>query len=102
VETHPPPSENRPLDQDTAIPDTPEAAALDSVVLMRNSAVTHLVDGDQRAVKLPVVRRTPGAVFVKAPPRPEVAPSGPYLLFLNQKVNGRTVPSVGHQMTLAG
>lgn len=81
---------------------TPDAAALDSVVLMRNSAVTHLVDGDQRAVKLPVVRRTAGAVFVKAPPRPEVAPAGPYLMFLNQKVNGRTVPSVGHQMTLAG
>ena len=81
---------------------TPDAASLDSVVMMRNSAVTHLVDGDQRAVKLPVVRRTPGAVFVKAPPRPEVAPAGPYLLFLNQKVNGRTVPSVGHQMTLAG
>src|SRR5207248_1627544 len=28
---------------------TPDAASLDSVVLMRNSAITHLVDGDQRA-----------------------------------------------------
>jgi hypothetical protein len=41
--------------------------------------------------------RTPGAVFVKAPPRPEVAPPGPYPMFLSQKVGGRMVPSVGHQ-----
>lgn len=79
---------------------TPDSASIDSVVVMRNSAVTHLVDGDQRSVELPVVRRTRGAVFVKAPPRPEVAPPGPYLLFLNQKVGGRTVPSVGHQTTI--
>jgi hypothetical protein len=79
---------------------TPDAASIDNVTVMRNSAVTHLVDGDQRAVRLPVVRRTPGAVFVKAPPRPEVAPPGPYLLFLNQKVGGREVPSVGHQTTI--
>jgi hypothetical protein len=69
---------------------------------MRNSAITHLVDGDQRAVKLPVVRRGNGAVWVKAPPRPEVAPPGPYLLFLNQKVGDQMVPSLGHQMMLAG
>lgn len=79
---------------------TPDAASIDNVVVMRNSAVTHLVDGDQRAVELPVVRRTAGAIFVKAPPRPEVAPPGPYLLFLNQKVGGRMVPSVGHQTTI--
>jgi hypothetical protein len=79
---------------------TPDAASIDNVVVMRNSAVTHLVDGDQRAVQLPVVRRTPGAVSVKAPPRPEVAPPGPYLVFLNQKVGGRMVPSVGHQTTI--
>ena len=79
---------------------TPDAASIDNVVVMRNSAVTHLVDGDQRAVELPVVRRSAGAIFVKAPPRPEVAPPGPYLLFLNQKVGGRMVPSVGHQTTI--
>ena len=79
---------------------TPDAASIDSVVVMRNSAITHLVDGDQRAVQLPVVRRVAGAVDVKAPPRPEVAPPGPYLLFLNQKVGGRLVPSVGHQTSI--
>ncbi len=79
---------------------TPDAASIDSVVVMRNSAITHLVDGDQRAVELPVVRRVAGAVYVKAPPRPEVAPPGPYLLFLNQKVGGRLVPSVGHQTSI--
>jgi hypothetical protein len=80
--------------------DTPDAASIDSVVLMRNSAVTHLVDGDQRAVELPVVQRTDGAVFVQTPPRPAVAPPGPYLLFLNQQVGDQVVPSVGHQTAL--
>jgi len=79
---------------------TPDAASIDNVVVMRNSAITHLVDGDQRAVELPVVRRTAGAIFVKAPPRPEVAPPGPYLLFLNQKVGAQMVPSVGHQTNI--
>jgi hypothetical protein len=82
--------------------DTPDAASIDSVALMRNSAITHLVDGDQRSVKLPVVERTDDAVFVRTPPRPEVAPPGPYLLFLNQKVGDQVVPSVGHQTTLDG
>jgi Domain of unknown function (DUF1929) len=49
-----------------------------------------LVDGDQRAV------------FVRTPPRPEVAPSGPYMLFLNEKVGDQVVPSVGHQTNLRG
>jgi hypothetical protein len=79
---------------------TPDAASIDSVVMMRNSAITHLVDGDQRAVKLPVVNRTNGAVFVKTPPRPEVAPPGPYMLFVNEKVGEQVVPSVGHQTML--
>jgi hypothetical protein len=79
---------------------TPDAASIDSVVMMRNSAITHLVDGDQRAVKLPVVNRTNGAVFVKTPPRPEVAPPGPYMLFVNEKVGDQVVPSVGHQTML--
>jgi hypothetical protein len=82
--------------------DTPDAASIDSVALMRNSAITHLVDGDQRSVKLPVVERTDDAVFVRTPPRPAVAPPGPYLLFLNQKVGDQVVPSVGHQTTLDG
>lgn len=81
---------------------TPQAADIESVVLMRNTAITHLVDGDQRSVKLPVVGRTDSSVLVTAPPRPAVAPPGPYLLFANRRVDGELVPSVGVQTTVGG
>ena len=82
--------------------ETPDAADIDSVVLMSNTTITHLVDGDQRSVVLPVVSRTDHSVVVSTPPRPEVAPAGNYLLFLNQDVDGDLVPSVGKQVSLGG
>jgi hypothetical protein len=56
---------------------TPDAAAIDSVVVMRNSAVTprrRRPAGGGAAGRAAHAGR---AVFVKAPPRPEVAPAGP-------------------------
>ena len=41
---------------------------IDHAVLVRNTAVTHLVDGDQRSVILPVVSRADGSVELAAPP----------------------------------
>ena len=64
---------------------TPDPASIDSVVLMRNTAITHLVDGDQRSVMLPdrrAARRAPSSCRRAA--RPAVAPPGPYMLFLNK------------------
>jgi hypothetical protein len=69
--------------------------------MMRNTAVTHLVDGDQRSVELPIVARTPNAV-VATPPQPAVAPPGPYLVFANERINGELVPSVGQQVSVGG
>jgi hypothetical protein len=82
--------------------ETPDAADIDSVVMMRNTTITHLVNADQRAVDLPVVSRTDHSVVVSAPPRPEVAPAGPYLLFLNQSIDGDQVPSVAKQVFVGG
>jgi hypothetical protein len=82
--------------------ETPQAAEIENVVLVRNTAMTHLVDADQRAVELPVVERTDTSVIVTAPPRPEVAPPGPYLLFVNRSVDGELVPSVGVQTSVGG
>ena len=55
------------------------------MVLVRNTAFTHVVDGDQRSVKLPVTGVDGDAVHVQAPPNGNVAPPGPYLLFLNRR-----------------
>lgn len=78
--------------------DTPDPESIESVVLMRNTAITHLVDGDQRSVMLPIVSRTDHSVTVNAPPRAAVAPAGPYLLFLNKGDGGDLIPSVGKQV----
>ena len=42
--------------------DASGAGPIESTVLMRNTAITHLVDGDQRSVQLKVVRRSNGTL----------------------------------------
>ncbi|MBV9284773.1 MAG: DUF1929 domain-containing protein [Acidimicrobiia bacterium] len=78
---------------------TPDAADIDHAVLVRNTALTHLVDGDQRSVILPVTHRSNGEIKVAAPPNAAVAPAGPYMLFLDRKNDkGQMVPSVAAQV----
>ena len=67
-------------------------------MLVRNTAVTHLTDGDQRTVILPVVNRTPGTVTLAEPPTSAVAPPGPYMLFLDATSAQGLVPSVATQL----
>jgi hypothetical protein len=71
-----------------------------SVVLVRNPTVTHLVDGDQRNVELPIVGRSGHRVTVAGPPDGNVAPPGPYMLFVNVtgKSCGKLVPSHAAQL----
>lgn len=69
-----------------------------SVVLMRNTAMTHLVDSDQRAVELPIAGREGSTVIVQAPPDGAVAPAGPYLLFANRPSEDGPIPSVAAQV----
>lgn len=76
------------------------ATSIDSVVLMRRTAVTHLVDGGQRSVVLPIVGRHGRTLTVAAPPRPEVAPEGPYLLFVNRATTDGPLPSVAAEVTV--
>lgn len=75
-----------------------DVASGGTVVLVRNTALTHLVDGDQRTVVLPVVSRDGATLVVQAPPDAAVAPAGPYLLFANRPTDDGLVPSVGAQV----
>jgi hypothetical protein len=76
------------------------AGAIASVVLVSNPSVTHLVDANQRNVVLPVVGRKGNVLSVKAPPSANVAPPGPYLLFVNRQTPHGLQPSRSRQLFL--
>ena len=77
---------------------TPNAANISSVVLMRDGAVTHAFDMDQRQVGMAFTAGT-GSLTVTAPPNPNIAPPGYYMLFL---LNSSGVPSVASFIQLSG
>jgi len=69
---------------------TPDAANISSVVLMRNGAVTHAFDMDQRYVGL-TFNASAGVLNITGPPNGNIAPPGYYMLFI---LNSAGVPSV--------
>ncbi len=80
---------------------TPDAKDISTVALVRNPSVTHLVDGDQRTVDVPVVSRTADSVTVSVPGN-TVLPPGPYMLFVNRNTSQGEIPSVSRQVFLGG
>jgi hypothetical protein len=76
---------------------TPDAANISTVVLMRNGAVTHAFDMDQRHVGLSF---TPGAgvLNVTGPPNGNIAPPGYYMLFI---LNNAGVPSIATMLQVS-
>ena len=80
---------------------TPDAGRIARVVLVRNTAVTHLVDGDQRTIELPFTV-SGNSIVAQGPPGPSIAPPGPYLLFIlgTTKNAGELTPSVAAQVSL--
>jgi hypothetical protein len=79
---------------------TPQADEVASVMLVRNTALTHLVDGDQRAVELPITSRSGGSLQVSVPSASAVLPPGPYMLFINKRTAKGLQPSAARQLTL--
>ena len=71
---------------------TPEAADIAEVVLMRPGAVTHAFNMAQRYVGCAIAGAGGASVQATAPPNGNVAAPGHYLLFV---VNGERVPSEG-------
>ena len=69
---------------------TPDAATINRVVLVRNGTVTHAFGMDQREVELAFTAQS-GSLTVTAPPNGNIAPPGYYMLFL---LNSSGVPSV--------
>lgn len=69
---------------------TPNAANISSVVIMRASATTHAFNTDQRLVGLTFSSGS-GVLNITGPPNGNIAPPGYYLVFL---INNSGVPSV--------
>jgi hypothetical protein len=75
---------------------TPDAADIASVVLMRPGSPTHAFDMEQRLIGLTF---TPGGgtLTVASPPTPNIAPPGYYMMFI---LNSRGVPSIARFVQL--
>ena len=69
---------------------SPNAATISSVVLIRPGAVTHAFDMEQRLVGLSYGIGS-GVLSITAPPNPNIAPPGYYMLFV---LDSAGVPSV--------
>jgi hypothetical protein len=69
---------------------TPDAASISHIVLIRNGTVTHAFGMDQREVEMSFTA-TSGAITVTAPPNGNIAPPGFYMLFV---VSSTGVPSL--------
>lgn len=77
---------------------TSDPVSVASVVLVRNPAETHLIDGDQRVVVLPITDRTGDALHVDVTDNTAVLPPGPYMMFINKQTSKGLVPSVAKQV----
>ena len=97
--------ENAPADLETngdTFTMTVSNPAVDQVMLIRRTATTHLVDGDQRAVVLPIVSRSGNALTVQMTANPAVLPAGQYMLFASfEAADGKRVPSVSTPVGVA-
>jgi Domain of unknown function (DUF1929)/Glyoxal oxidase N-terminus len=71
---------------------TPDAASIAHVVLVRNGTVTHAFGMDQREVEMSFTAGS-GTLTVTAPPNGNVAPPGYYMMFI---LNSSGVPSVAN------
>src|SRR6185436_11109003 len=75
---------------------TPDAARIASVSLIALSAVTHAFNENQRFVPL-AFEQASGSLNVRAPANGNLAPPGPYMLFI---VDSNGVPSVASLVSL--
>ena len=74
---------------------THEADRISSVVLVRRTDLTHLVDADQRSVILPIVGRSSGKELrLRMPQQAAVVPPGEYMLFIVAPGPNGPAPSV--------
>ena len=72
---------------------TRQALSAESVVLVRLGSPQHIIDSDQRMIRLDFTRKS-GRLAVSAPPNGAIAPPGYYYLFMNETTRRGTIPSM--------
>jgi hypothetical protein len=77
---------------------TPDAGFVTRGTLIRLSSVTHAFNASQLIYHLTFAPAGPTSVGAVAPANPNLAPPGPYMLFL---INGSGVPSIA-KMVMVG
>ncbi len=76
------------------------AEEIDQALLIRRTVMTHLIDGDQRAIEL-VVEKTKGRkMTLRMPDNHNVVPAGEYMLFVSKDTPEGRVPSVSAPITV--
>ncbi|MDX1588160.1 MAG: galactose oxidase-like domain-containing protein [Oleiphilaceae bacterium] len=73
---------------------------VDKVLLIRRTVMTHLIDGDQRAVELRITGRTGNNLRLAMPDSQNVLPAGEYMLFVSKPGEGMRIPSVSAPVTV--
>jgi len=78
------------------------ASTVQAALLVRRTSTTHVVDGDQRAVYLPITGVNGNQITLSMPSSPAVVTPGEYLLFLEKSDgHGGQIPSVSAPMLVS-
>ncbi|WP_372780161.1 galactose oxidase-like domain-containing protein [Litorivivens sp.] len=79
-----------------------DAADIESIMLVRRTDLTHLVDADQRSVQLEMLSNSAGRITARIPANAAVVPPGDYMLFVNARGEQGLVPSESMPMRITG
>ncbi|MBW7472212.1 galactose oxidase-like domain-containing protein [Marinobacter sp. F4218] len=77
-----------------------QADAIDKALLIRRTVMTHVVDGDQRAIELKMEKQAGNKVTLTMPDNHNVVPAGEYMLFVSKDTPEGRVPSVSAPITV--
>ena len=76
------------------------AEDIDQALLIRRTVMTHLIDGDQRAIELVVEKSQGQKMTLRMPDNHNVVPAGEYMLFVSKDTPEGRVPSVSAPITV--
>lgn len=77
-----------------------QADAIDNVLLIRRTVMTHAVDSDQRAIELPIAKKSGNELKLAMPQKNSVVPAGQYMLFISKDTPEGRVPSVAASVSV--
>lgn len=73
---------------------------IDKALLIRRTVMTHLIDGDQRAIELVIEKTKGNKITLRMPNNHNVVPAGEYMLFVSKDTPEGRVPSVSAPITV--